>query len=322
MKKNSLTPNSGLSLSQATSISNLCNQRAGEITAKLNGVNNYEKSVDIEGKNDTKTHIILAGKPLPENVVALITEKAELHACQAFLMENIKAKDEMLKDIKKVTADISSQEVPERPKNISPLVNQLPEVSGADGKEWGWTQLTAAEINEFIEAEAFAAHIGQFIHHTSPLDRLRTELPIIPAIDWMTIVEGVKSPVTIKVHATHTSENLLKIHEELAALHRAKEQRVNYFKAKVKNLTTDENARIAKINADAQNEAAKQNNDNNAAYETAVKAYNEKIRSIQAEFEKTRQASIKEIAAMRIQVDQRFQKTVDTFLKQISDIQE
>ena len=316
MKKNSLTSNKGLSLSQATSISNLCNQRAGEITAKLNGVNNFEKSVDIEGAKETKTHIIVVGKPLPEDVVALITEKAELHACQAFLMENIKAKDTLLKEVKRATVDISTIEVPQRPHVISPLVNMLPEV----GEDWGWAQLTTAEVNEFIEAEAFAAHIGQFIHKDCPLDKLRSELPTIPAIDWMTIQEGVKSPVTIKVH--HTSEGLLKTHEELAALHRAKEQRVNYFKAKVKNLVTEENARIANINANAQNEAANTNNQLQSTYDTAFKAYSEKVKSVQAEFEKERQASIKEIAAMRILIDQRFQKTIDLFMKQISEVQE
>lgn len=316
MKKNSLTPNKGLSLSQAQSISNLCNQRAGEITAKLNGVNNFKKSVTIVTGGVLENHITVVSKPLPENVVALLTEKAELYACQAFLMENIKAKDTLLKDIKRATADTSEIEVPERPEGTDPLLNQLSEVT----EDFGWSQLSVAEINEFIEAEAYAAHIGQFIHQGSPLDNLRIELPKIPAIDWMTIKDGEKTPVLITTH--HTSEQLLKVHEELAALHRAKEQRVNYFKAKVKNLTTDENARIAKINADAQNEAGKLNNDAYVAYETAVNVYTEKIKSIQAEFEKTRQATIKEIAIMRIGIDARFQKTIDIFLKQISDIQE
>lgn len=316
MKKNSLTLNKGLSLSQATSISNLCNQRASNITALLTGINNFEKKVDVDGKKETKTHVIVVGKPLPENVVALITEKSELHACQAFLMENIKAKDALLKETKKAIVDISEIEVPVRPHVISPLINQLSEVS----EDFGWSQLTVAEVNEFTEAEAFAAHIGQFIHQGSPLDKLRAELPTIPAIDWMTIQDGIKTPVVIKVH--HTPEQLLKVHEELAALHRAKEQRVNYFKAKVKNLTTEENARIAKHNADAQNEAANTNNQLQSTYDTAFKAYSEKVKTAQAEFEKARQATIKEIAAMRIQVDQRFQKTVDVFLNQISDIQE
>jgi hypothetical protein len=318
MKKNSLTPNKGLSLSQAQSISNLCNQRAREINGQLIGVNNYSKSVTVSNGVTSKDHTIQVGKELPANVVDLLKEKAELHACQAFLMENIKAKDNMLDAAKREQPDYSGNTAPKRPlQELVDVKNQLlPEV----GETFGWEQLTAAELNEYLEAEAFASHIGQFIHKDGILDHLRNELPHVPPIEWMTIQDGLKSPVTITVH--HTSENLLKTHEELAALHRQYEQRVNYFKSKVKNLTTAENARIANVNADLQNEAEAANNKLNSEYDTAFKAYTEKTKSIKAEFEKVRQAKIKEIAAMRIQVDPRFQKVVDTFLKQLSDTQE
>jgi hypothetical protein len=311
MRKNSLA-STGLSLSQAQSISNLCNQRALEIAAKLSGVNNYKKCIEVPTSNGgSKNHTLVVGKPLPKDVVDLLTEKARLHGCQAFLMENIKAKDALLKELKRASADVSSVEIPERPKTVSPLVKQLSEV----GEEWGWEQLSVAETNEFLEAEAFAAHIGQFIHSGSPLDNLRKELGQgIAPTEWMNIQDGIKSAVEVTVHDTHTPEVLLEVHEALAKIHRDKEQRVNYFKAKVKNLSTAENARIAKINADAQNDAEKLNNEAQAAYETTFRAASEKIRSIQMEFEKTRQASIKETAAMRIQVDARFQEVVDEFL--------
>ena len=324
MKKNSLAK-TGLSLSQAQSVSNLCNQRAGDIAAKLNGVNNYKKTIDVPSPDGkvTKTHTILVGKELPENVVDLLTEKASLHACQAFLVENIKAKDDMLKLAKSETADLGTLEAPESPKVYNPAINQLPEVCTAEGKEWGWSQLSVAETNEYLQAEAFASHIGQFIHQDKPLDILRKELGKgIAPIEWMTIVDGVKSAIEVTVHPSHTSENLLKIHESLAGLHRAHEQRVNYFKAKVKNLTTAENARIANINADAQADAENKNNIEQSNYDTAFKAYSEKVKTIRAEFEKARQAKIKEFAALRIEVDQRFQPVVDIFLKQITDVQE
>jgi len=317
MRKNSLAK-TGLSLSQAQSISNLCNQRALEITAKLSGVNNYSKTVDVNnGIGTIKTHIIVVGKELPKDVVDLLKEKASLHACQAFLVENIKAKDNALKLAKSEVADLGDLEAPERPKVYNPAINQLPNVD----EEFGWSQLSASELNEFLEAEAFAAHIGQFIHEGSPLDKLRKELGKgIAPIDWMTIQDGVKTPVEVTTH--HTSEQLLAVHEELAKLHREKEARCNYFKAKVKNLTTAENARIANVNADAQADAENKNNIEQSNYDTAFKAYSERVKSIRAEFEKNRQANIKEIAATRIEVDKRFQPVVDIFLKQLPDSQE
>ncbi|RKZ93878.1 MAG: hypothetical protein DRQ46_10880, partial [Gammaproteobacteria bacterium] len=152
------------------------------------------------------------------------------------------------------------------------------------------------------------------------LTGLRNELPNIPAIEWMVIQDGVKSPIGIEVH--HKAEDLLKIHNELAAAHREYEQKVNYFKAKVKNLVTAENARIAKHNADIQNAAAKTNNDLQVTFETAMKKANEEANDIRAEFEKERQARIAEVAVMRIDIDPRFQEVVDEFLTKLPDSQE
>jgi len=312
MKKNSLTPNKGLSLSQAQSISNLCNQSAIEIVAILTVVNNLKKVVKI----NKEEKVLIRPKPLPENVIELLKKKAGLHACQAFLMENIKAKDAMLKLARTATADLSEVVYPEKPKFIDSTVGSLAQVN----EDWGWEQLSAAELNEYLEAEAFAAHIGQFIHKDGILTGLRTELPNIPSVDWIVIKDGEKTPVDITVH--HDAKKLLNIHNELATTHREYEQRVNYFKAKVKNLTTAENARIAKHNADLQNSAAKTNNDLQVTFETQMKKANEQANDIRVEFEKTRQAKIGEIAAMRINIDPRFQATVNEFLTKLPDSQE
>jgi hypothetical protein len=309
MKKHSLVPNKGLSLSQAQSISNLCNQRANEISKKFNSVNNFSKSVEIKGKS----HQIQKGVPLPINTVELLTEKARLYACQAFLMENIKAKDMLMNVVKSAMADISHLIAPERPDFLSTANGTLANVDEA----WGWSQLTEKEINEYYEAEAYAAHIGQFIHEGSLLDDLRKSLPFVPAIEWINIKDNEKTPVDIHIH--HNADDLMKLHEELAALHRKYEQRVNYFKAKVKNLVTAENARIAAHNHEIANEVTKQNALLQAEFDKKFVAYQDEVRKIRSEFEIERQKRISEIAAMRIQVDPRFQDVIDMFLNQLEE---
>ena len=138
MKKNSLTSNKGLSLSQAQSVSNLANQKALEIGSKLSSVNNFSKVVKV-GKEE---HTTVKARPLPTEVVALLKEKAGLHAVQAFLMENIKAKDALLQQIKKSQPDTSAVTLPEKPKYSTPnYFNQVDE-------DFGWSQLTVPEINE------------------------------------------------------------------------------------------------------------------------------------------------------------------------------
>lgn len=312
MNKNSLVPNNGLSLSQAQSISNLCHQRATHIAETLSAVNNYKKTVKINGEDK----VIVSAKQMPKNVTELLMEKSKLHACQAFLMENIKAKDHMLRMAKVESADTSVVEYPQHPESVNLSGSMLNEVF----EEWGWEQLSVAEMNEFMEAEAFAAHIGQFIHRGGILSRLREELPNLPELEWMTIKEGEKTPVDIKKH--HNSDDLLKTHEDLAEIHRAYEQRVNYFKAKVKNLVTEENARIAKHNADLQIEAERENSRRMREFKLQMDEADEKMKTIKEEFEKTRHAKIAEIASMRIKVDARFQSVIDMFLKKLPNTEE
>jgi len=301
--KNSLS-SKGLSMSQAASISNLCNQRAQEISSKLDNINNVSKELAIGGE----IYIETQGNPIPTNVVQLLQSKARLSATQAFLMENIKAKDELINKIKfeKYNYEVES---PERPKIISETIPT--EVD----EEFGWDTLSTAEYNEYLEAEAYASHIGQFIHKGGKLDKLRGELPTIKTLEFMEIEVGKKTPMKVSIH--HTAEQLLSVHEQLAALHRGFEQRVNYFKSKVKNATTSENARIQKERGIIQ---ARVNNENAEAannYKLAYDKWSGEERQAQHEFEEKRQARIQEAVNLKIEVAERFQDVVDEFLNQL-----
>jgi hypothetical protein len=301
--RNSLNT-TGLSLSQAQSISNLCFQRTQDISSNLSVINNAEKTLKI----GNETYIETVGNKIPANVVDLLLEKALLHATQAFLMENIKAKDSILKELK-AKYFISPLTEPDYPNIHSAIL--LPLVD----EKWGWDQLSLSEYNEYLEAEAYAAHIGQFIHKDCKLDILRKELSTIKTLEWMTIKDGEKTPLKVSVH--HNQAQLLDIHNNLAALHRKYEQRVNYFKAKVKNLVTEENARISKVNADEQAIVNNSNKKMEDTFSELLRVYRaENLRLIQ-DFEKTRQEDIQKVAGLRITVDTRFQPTVDRYLKEL-----
>ena len=295
----------GLSLSQAASISNLCYQRANMISNALSGINNATRTFRLHGDTFTQT----VGKQIPTEVAQLLQEKAKLHAAQAFLMTNIKAKDALLEAVKR-RAFVASLEAPENPTlnsyKATPLVDE----------NWGWDQLSQAEYAEYLEQEAYAAHIGQFIHKDSVLDTLRNDLPRVKSLDWIVVKDGEKIPVKVEVH--HTSEQLLKHHEELAALHRAHEQRVNYFKAKVKNLVTEEIARISLENALEQAEVNKLNEKLRLDFTNLYFTYLEAIKVEREEFEATRQKETQTTAALRISIDPRFQETINRYLKQLN----
>jgi len=176
-------------------------------------------------------------------------------------------------------------------------------------------QLSSKEYNEYLEVEAFASHLGQFIHKGGKLDKLRSELPTIKTLEWMEVEEGKKTPMKVQIH--HTSEELLILHEELASHHRKAEQRVNYFKAKVNNILNEENSRISKENSIKQNEINTINKEIMSEYDILCKEWEGEHSKAVHEFEEKRQKRISEISSMRIEVDPRFQETIDTFLKNL-----
>jgi hypothetical protein len=296
----------GLSLSQAQSVSNLCNQESREIDNKISIINNFSKSLE----HNSKTLIQVKGNKIPDNIEELLLTKAKLHATQAFLMENIKLKDELLNEAKNRTF-IPTNEFPEFP-NLKKF-----EVKSLVNESYGWSQLTNNEYNEFLENESMASHIGQFIHKGGKLDVLRKELPNIPALEWVEINKDTKTPISIEIH--HDGDNLLTLHNELASLHRKFEQKVNYFKAKVKNIVTEKNAEISKSNADEQNKINAENSKLLNEYTTAKSIIQDKILEEQQIFEQSRQNEIKELASLRIEVDPRFKEIVDKFLVESTD---
>lgn len=289
-------------MSQAQSISNLCNQRALEIQRELDSYNVCSKSIRVNGED----YLLEDAYPMPSAILELLKEKGRLHATQAFLMEAIKEKDSVINKLISTTFDHSHIVRPEFPEIPEPI--ELYDVSEA----WGWEQLSASEHSEYLEAEAMASHLGQFIHNRGKLDKMRREVADLPSIEWMSVKEGEKTPVRINKH--HTSQELLATHEQIAAAHRVYEQRVNYYKAKVKNLVSDENARIQKVNSDlwAQYDAevSKQSEIRNQAFN----AYRTQVQKENADFNAAREEQVKATAALRISVDPRFQPVIDMFI--------
>lgn len=292
----------GLSMSQAQSISNLCNQNAQEIERELNSYNNCSRSINIGGQ----VYETQQGIPVPGDILDKLKIKGNLHACQAFLMEAIKSKEAEIDRIRDTRPDFSHLVAPERP--VVPDYDILYDVS----ESWGWAQLTDAEYAEYLQAEALASHLGQFIHKNGKLTQLRKDLPNTPSIEWFEVETGKKTPVKVTKH--HVSSALLGIHEDIADAHRQYEQRVNYFKAKVKNLVSDENARIQKVNADKAAEFLKLEKQLMEEYQIALDAYQGEILRLTMEFNSQRELAIKDAAALRINVDPRFQDVINMFI--------
>jgi hypothetical protein len=288
MRPNNLS-DKGLSMSQAQSISNVINQKLVEIDRKISPINNFTKTVKI----DTEVYTETQGVPMPPDIIELLQKKAKYAATLAFLRENVKAKEAMLTELSRKS--YSSVGFPEL-EPLIPFVND----------DWAIEQLTTAQINELLEAEAYAAHIGQFIHKDGKLDLLRKELPNVKLLEFISVKSGEKTPVKVQTH--HTSEELLKLHEDLATIHRDYEKRVNYYKANLKNAVTLRNAEINRLNG----EISERNNTKSREFYDAERVTN-------YNFEAEKEKETKAAAALRINVDSRFQPVIDEILGVLGD---
>ena len=300
MKKNSLSTK-GLSLSQAQSISNLCFQESKDIQSKIENINNCEKTLTLP----TGVYVETQGFPIPDDIRELLHKKATLHATQAFLMENIQSKSNLIEELK------NRKFVYNVPKPEEPNLEYFIEREYVD-EDWGWEQLTIDEHNEYLESEAYASHYGQFIHKGGKLDKLRNELPKLKTLEWIEIEKDKKTPLNVSIH--HNIDQLGDLHKEFSSIHRDHEQRVNYFKAKVKNLVTIENARIANENANTQGKVNDSNNKLTRDYVNLINEWQNDYRKANMEFNAEIQNEIGRVSALRISVDSRFKPVIDQYL--------
>ena len=305
MKKHSLAAK-GLSMTQAQSISNLCNQLCQEIDAKIKIINNFS----AEYKWQNTTFVDTEGHPMPADIVELIINKAKYRGVQAFLMENIKAKEALMEEAK--YRHFFYEEIAPREEYVEEV-----DLRHTIIEKWGWAQLSATETNEFYEQEALAAHIGQFIHKSGKLAGLRKELPTIAGVKYISMEEGKKMPIKVVKH--HKSSKLFEIHTGLSEKHRVAEQRVNYFKAKVKNLTQSENVRIEKSNASLLNKYNDACQKQSQEFNGKMQNWRNKKMEVFKLWEAEKTEEISKLSALKIVVDPRFQEVVDEFLKKVDE---
>lgn len=301
---------SGLSMSKAQSISNICNQRAKYLESLLTNVNNVSKSFKQFGGEIYYKQI---GKPLPEDVLKLLKDKSSLHALQAYLMEAVKYKDVLLEKERNnlFTTELQYPTIPKFIQDI--LIKEVDE-------KWGWEQLSEREYCEYLEAETYASHIGQYIHKGGTLDNLRKNYNSDLELSFIELKKDEKIPVVSTPN--HSELTLIELHENLANAHRDYEQTVNYFKAKVKNLVSSKNIEISKLNSDTVTKSELINKKLRQEYDELVKEYSNQLTVEKLEFNKNKEIELKRISSLKIKIPTNLQKTVDELLKDINVVDE
>ena len=290
----------GLSITQAQSISNLCNQYCVEIDNVLQNINIISKEFTFNQEH----FIEQKANEIPANLVELLNKKGEFVSLQAFLMENIKLKDYLLEQADNKYFHFN-EDVPVQPKFMNP--KGLPKITEVE--------LSEEDRIDYLIQESYASQIGKFIHKGEKLDTLRKEASNTPSVEWKKIDSNITIPIKNTIHTT--PEELFKIHLQLVEIHRVHAQKLNYYKAKIKNQLSDLNAEIVRKNAEEYDKAT-------AEYQKELQEYNEELRKYEERYHKAlftfqeeKEKEMKRIASLRIKIPEIFKSLVDTLLKKV-----
>ena len=133
---------------------------------------------------------------------------------------------------------------------------------------------------------------------------------------WTSDPSGKESYPTVTI-THHTPDELFKIHEELSNYHRLYESRVNYYKAKVKNLLHQENNIInnenQKLAADYKTRVAKAN----VTYNKNVEDWHNSLREETLKFVEKTDNEINRISKLRIIVPSEHKELIDSLLENL-----
>ena len=290
----------GLSITQAQSISNLCNQYCVEIDNVLQNINIISKEFTFNQEH----FIEQKANEIPANLVELLNKKGEYVSLQAFLMENIKLKDYLLEQADNKYFHFN-EDAPVQPRFVEPKASpRITEV-----------ELSEEDRIDYLIQESFASQIGKFIHKGEKLDMLRKEASNTPLVEWKKIDSNITIPIKNTIHTT--PEELFKIHLQLVEIHRVHAQKLNYYKAKIKNQLSDLNEENAKKNSEEYQKASSKYEKELQEYNEELRKYGERYHKALFAFQEEKEKEMKKIASLRIRIPEVFKSLVDTLLKKV-----
>lgn len=295
-----LLSDKGLSMTDTQSISNFCNQQALEIQRVLDSANVHDKRFTFQREE----YPVTEGKSLPSDVIPLLIEKANYHACQAWLMEAMKEKEILINLVTQEEFTYSIEQ-PKAPDYLQ--FNPIRHVS------YGLETLSYSERIDYLKNEAMASHIGSFIHKGGKLDKLRKQNSEEIQLEFVDMGNGGRIPV--KVIRNHDSNWLLNLHNDLSNQHREFEKKVNYYKAKLKNAENTKNSQIEEQNAEKQREIQTKNDMLQKDYRNLYENWSIGRNIAKSEFEKNRFSLLRKISDLKITVEPYFQPILDKFNK-------
>lgn len=300
----------GLSMSEAGHRKNMIKENMRKVEADLDRLKAYTQIVDFGGGQGTFKRV----NGVKEDIIKLAIVEGNYYALSAWLGEGIKAKEAILASAQSRTESAFYIEAEDG--EFKTITMEHPMLEKALRKQFTENdilgQWTVKERAEYLTLESKAAHLGKKLHHGGIIAEMRDQLLKFEEQVLVEIrIKGVMDSFIAENTKLYTYEELDAIYMELQDKHRSWEQKLNWYKAKIKNdlnlanqqSLSEYNEKQGEFNTKYQAEMKDYN-----LHATEVNSFNQKLTG---NLERRKLAFVKYLSALKIVLPEDLQPISD-----------
>ena len=270
----------GLTTAEANYTANIIKELCERISNEIKQLTLFKGTLNFQGKQTEYNKVYKV-----ENLEEKCLEEGNLYALSAWLREAIKAKEALLKQVENDNFDISLLNEVNYGKATSLLTEDEVKYS-----------LPINELAEYLAYEAKAAHIGKKVHPNGIFEQWFNMIKNTPKVQ----INEINKDYIVEFDQVVDEKDLYQVYFTLQKEYREAEQKVNYYKAKVKNLLNERNQEINQKNRALQDKLSQD-----------LEIQNSKNLALQAEINNLRGQKLKEVSELKIIIPNELQKTLD-----------
>lgn len=270
----------GLTTAEANYTANIIKELCERISNEIKQLTLFKGTLNFQGKQTEYNKVYKV-----ENLEEKCLEEGNLYALSAWLREAIKAKEALLKQVENDNFNISLLNEVNYDKATSLLTEDEVKYS-----------LPINELAEYLAYEAKAAHIGKKVHPNGIFEQWFNMIKNTPKIQ----INEINKDYIVEFDQVVDEKDLYQVYFTLQKEYREAEQKVNYYKAKVKNLLNEKNQEINQKNRALQDKLSQD-----------LEIQNSKNLALQAEINNLRGQKLKEVSELKIIIPNELQKTLD-----------
>lgn len=270
----------GLTTAEANYTANIIKELCERISNEIKQLTLFKGTLNFQGKQTEYNKVYKV-----ENLEEKCLEEGNLYALSAWLREAIKAKEALLKQVENDNFNISLLNEVNYDKATSLLTEDEVKYS-----------LPINELAEYLAYEAKAAHIGKKVHPNGIFEQWFNMIKNTPKIQ----INEINKDYIVEFDQVVDEKDLYQVYFTLQKEYREAEQKVNYYKAKIKNLLNERNQEINQKNRALQDKLSQD-----------LEIQNSKNLALQAEINNLRGQKLKEVSELKIIIPNELQKTLE-----------